>query len=262
VIHAIVAWLSDPAHWSGPSGIPQRVLEHLEYSAVTLVIAALIAIPLGMYVGHAGRGRTAVSVANSLRAVPSLDLLFAIALWVGPWIHGGLAFTLPSIIVLVLLAIPPILSGTYAGVGSVDPAARDAAVGMGMRGPQVLWRVELPIALPLLISGLRSAALQVIATATIAAAVGLGGLGRYLIDGLALQQYDTVASGAVVVAVLALVVDLLFAGVERLVVSPGLTGRADRGGGRRGRGSGTGGAPVETDSAGRPVAGTEVADAH
>ncbi|HET8602132.1 MAG TPA: ABC transporter permease subunit [Segeticoccus sp.] len=255
MIQGIVAWFGDPANWSGPSGVPQRVLEHLEYTGITLVIAAAIAIPLGLLVGHTGRVRSAVSVANSLRAVPSLGLLFAIALWLGPFIHGGLAFSVPSIIVLVLLAIPPILSGTYSGVDSVDPAARDAAIGMGMRGRQVLGRVELPIALPLLLSGLRSAALQVIATATIAAAVGLGGLGRYLIDGLANRDYNAMASGAIVVAVLALLVDLLFAGVERLVVSPGLTGRVERP--RRRRGDG---AAVETAPDGRAIATPGAAD--
>jgi osmoprotectant transport system permease protein len=224
VISSIFQWLTDPAQWSGPDGIPTRVAQHLGYTLATLVIAAAIAIPLGLLVGHSGRGRSLVSVANALRAVPSLGLLFAISLWLGPKIHGNLAFVIPSIIVLVLLAIPPILSGTYAGIESVDPAARDAARGMGMRGSEVLRVVELPCALPLVMSGLRSAALQVIATATIASAVSLGGLGRYLIDGLASSQYEVMAGGAVCVAVLALLVDLLMTGVQRLVVSPGLTG--------------------------------------
>jgi len=224
VISSIFQWLTDPAQWSGPDGIPIRALEHLAYSGVTLLIAALVAVPLGLLVGHTGRGRSVVSVANALRAVPSLGLLFAISLWLGPKIQGRLAFVVPSIIVLVLLAIPPILSGTYAGIESVDPSARDAAKGMGMRGSEVLRVVEVPCALPLFMSGLRSAALQVIATATIASAVSLGGLGRYLIDGLASSQYEVMAGGALCVAVLALLVDLLMAGLQRLVVSPGLTG--------------------------------------
>jgi osmoprotectant transport system permease protein len=176
-------------------------------------------------VGHTGRGKLLVTVANSLRAVPSLGLLFAISLWVGPRIQGSLAFVLPSIIVLVVLAIPPILSGTYAGIDGVDPAARDAAKGMGMRGSEVLRKVELPCALPLLMSGLRSAALQVIATATIASSVSLGGLGRYLIDGLANNDYEVMAGGAACVAALAVLIDLLMAGLQRAVVSPGLTGK-------------------------------------
>ena len=225
MIDNILGWLTDPVQWSGPDGIPARVTQHLGYSVVTLLIAAVIAIPLGLLVGHTGRGRFLVSMANSLRAVPSLGLLFAISLWVGPKIHGSLAFVIPSIIVLVLLAIPPILSGTYAGIEGVDPAARDAAKGMGMRGSEVLRVVELPCALPLLMSGLRSAALQVIATATIASSVSLGGLGRYLIDGVASNQYEVMAGGAMLVAGLALLVDLLMAGLQRAVVSPGLTGK-------------------------------------
>ena len=128
-------------------------------------------------------------------------------------------------LVLIVLAIPPILSGAYAGVEGVEPAARDAAVGMGMRGTEVLRHVELPCALPLILSGIRSAMLQVIATATIAAVLGLGGLGRFLIDGLASQDFPQTASGAVLVAILALLVDMALVLVQRLVVSPGLTGR-------------------------------------
>ncbi len=228
MISLIWQFLTDPASWSGPDGIPTRVGEHLWYSLVVLVIACIVAVPLGLWVGHTGRGRTLVSVANSLRAVPSLGLLFAITLWVGPHITSDLAFVIPSVIVLVLLAIPPVLSGTYSGVESVDPAARDAALGMGMRGGEVLLRVELPCALPLLLSGIRAATLQVIATATIAAYVGLGGLGRYLIDGLAAGTYAVTAGGAILVAALALVVDLLMSAGERLVVSPGLTGKQPR----------------------------------
>jgi osmoprotectant transport system permease protein len=225
MLTTIGAWLTDPAHWSGPGGIPQRILEHLVYSGVSLLIAAAIAIPLGIFVGHTGRARWAVSLANSLRAVPSLGLLFAVALWLGPKIANNLAYVIPSIIVLVLLAVPPILSGTYSGIEEVDPAARDAAKGMGMRGGEVLRRVELPCALPLLLSGVRSATLQVIATATIAASISLGGLGRFLIDGLSVSDYAQMAGGAVLVGLLALLVDGILSLVQRTVVSPGLTGR-------------------------------------
>ncbi len=225
---AIWDWLTDPASWSGPGGIAARLLEHLRYSAIVLILAAAMAIPLGLWVGHTGRGRWLVAAANAARAVPTLGLLFALSLWLGPRIHSELAFTIPSIIVLVLLAIPPILAGAYAGVEAVDPAARDAAIGMGMRPFDVLRRVELPIALQLLLSGLRSATMQVIATATIAAFVGLGGLGRYLVDGLASGQYPVTAGGALLVALLALFTDLAWAALTRAVVSPGLTGK-DRG---------------------------------
>ena len=225
MLNSIGGWLTDPAHWTGPNGIPQRVLEHLIYSGISLVIAALIAIPLGVMVGHSGRAKWTVSLANSLRAVPSLGLLFAVALWLGPKIASSLAYVIPSVIVLVLLAVPPILSGTYAGIQGVDPAARDAAKGMGMRGGEVLRKVELPCALPLLLSGVRSATLQVIATATIAASISLGGLGRYLIDGLSVSDYAQMASGAILVAALALVMDGLLSLVQRTAVSPGLTGK-------------------------------------
>ena len=225
MLNSIGGWLTDPAHWTGPNGIPQRILEHLIYSGICLVIASLIAIPLGVIVGHSGRDKWTVSVANSLRAVPSLGLLFAVALWLGPKIASSLAYVIPSVIVLVLLAVPPILSGTYAGIQGVDPAARDAAKGMGMRGGEVLRKVELPCALPLLLSGVRSATLQVIATATIAASISLGGLGRYLIDGLSVSDYAQMASGAILVAALALVMDGILSIVQRTAVSPGLTGK-------------------------------------
>lgn len=225
MLGSILAWLTDPDNWSGTRGVPRRLLEHLGYSALSVVLASAIAVPLGLWVGHTGRGRWLVTLGNTARAVPSLGLLFAVAMLVGPRITSDLAFVIPSIVVLVLLALPPLLSGASAGVEAVDPAVRDAAYGMGMRGPQVLRRVELPCALPLLLSGLRSASLQVVATATIAASVSLGGLGRYLIDGLAVRDYAQMAGGALLVAALALLVDAVLALVQRLAVSPGLTGR-------------------------------------
>lgn len=226
MIGSILDWLTSSASWSGNDGILVRLLEHVGYTLLVLVIAALIAIPLGLWIGHTGRGRWMVTAANALRAVPTLGLLFALTLVLLPLLPGDAAFLVPSVIVLVLLAVPAILSGTYAGVEAVQPAARDAARGIGMTGGQVLWKVELPIALPLLISGLRAAVLQVVATATVAAYVGLGGLGRFLIDGLATQDYASTAGGALLVAVLALALDAPFALLERLVVSPGLTGRS------------------------------------
>ena len=226
MINRIVAWLADGTHWQGEDGILRRVVEHMEYSVTALVIAALIAIPLGLYIGHTGRGRfLVVNAVGAARAIPSLGLLYLAFFWLAPRLRGEIAFLAPAGLVLVVLAIPPILSGAYAGVESVEPAARDAAVGMGMRGTEVLRHVELPCALPLILSGIRSATLQVIATATIAAVVGLGGLGRFLIEGLAVRDTPQTASGAIIVAVLALVVDMVLALVQRSVVSPGLTGR-------------------------------------
>ncbi len=221
----ILAWLTDPQQWSGNRGIARRLVEHLGYSALSLLIAVAIAVPLGLWVGHTGRGRWMVTLGNTARALPSLGLLFAVSMFVGPRIANDLAFVIPSVVVLVLLAVPPVLSGAYSGVEAVDPAVRDAAYGMGMRGGEVLRRVELPCAMPLLLSGVRGASLQVIATATIAASVSLGGLGRYLIDGLAVRDYAQMAGGAILVAALALLVDGAFALVQRYAVSPGLTGK-------------------------------------
>jgi osmoprotectant transport system permease protein len=226
LIDRILAWLTDSAHWQGADGILRRAVEHMEYSLVALLIAAAIAIPLGLYIGHTGRGRfIAISGLGAARAIPSLGLLFLAVLWLGPKFSGDIAYLAPTGLVLVVLAIPAILSGTYAGVEGVDPAAKDAAIGMGMRGPEVLRYVEFPCALPLILSGVRSAMLQVIATATIAAVVGLGGLGRFLIDGLAARDTPQTASGAILVAILALMVDMILGLAQRFVVSPGLTGR-------------------------------------
>lgn len=223
MINDIIGWLTDPAN---RDDILQRLLEHLQYVFLATLVAAVVAIPAGLWVGHTGRGKFAVvNISGFARAIPTLGLLFFIVLWLGPTLTGDLAFLLPSLVVLVVLAIPPILAGTYAGIDEVDPAARDAARGMGMRGWQVLFRVEVPCALPLIFSGLRSALLQVVATATIAATVGLGGLGRFLIDGLAVRDYPQMASGAVLVAALALFIDLVVAVVQRLTVSRGVTGR-------------------------------------
>lgn len=225
-MNQLLNWLTDASHWSGDDGVPHRILEHLTYSMIALVIAAVIAIPAGLYVGHTGRGKfVVVNIAGAARAIPSLGLLFIMVLFLGPRLSGDAAFVVPCLVVLTVLAIPPILAGAYAGVEEVDAAARDAAKGMGMRGTQVLGKVELPCALPLIFSGLRSATLQVLATATIAATAGLGGLGRLLIDGLAVRDFPQMAAGAVLVAALALAIDLVFALIQRYAVSSGLTGR-------------------------------------
>jgi osmoprotectant transport system permease protein len=231
VIGRIVDFFSDPANWQGAEGIPTRLLEHVEYSAIAVLIGLLVALPLGLLIGHTGRGTTVVAgLANSLRALPTIGLLIFFVVLISPHVHGkgDAAYLIPSEIVLVLLAVPPILSNTYAGVQNVDPAARDAAVGMGMTGRQVLLRVELPCALPLIMSGVRSAALPVIATATIAAYVSLGGLGRMVFDGQAQQLYPKMVAGALLVALLAMGTDLVLALVQRGIVSRGLSGRYGR----------------------------------
>ncbi|MFF4029964.1 ABC transporter permease [Streptomyces sviceus] len=226
---SITGWLTNPVNWSGPDGIPAQTLTHLELSGMALAIALVIGVPVGLLIGHTGRGAFLVGgLANALRALPTLGVLMIAVLLITPHIASDLAFTIPSLIVLVLLAVPPILTNTYAGVFAVDAAAVDAARGMGWRGRDILLRVQLPCALPLILSGIRAAALQIIATATVAAYVSLGGLGRFLIDGLAQSDYAQMAGGAILVAALALAVELLLLGLARLLVSPGLTRRVSR----------------------------------
>lgn len=233
MIADIVRWLAAAESWTGEGMILDRLAEHLLFTVLAMAIALAVAVPVGLWVGHTGRGRWLVSGANAVRAIPTLGLLFALALWLGPYLGRTSAFLVPSIVVLALLAVPPVLSGVYSGIEAVDPAARDAARGIGMTGRQVLWGVEVPNALPLVLSGIRAATLQVIATATVAAFIGLGGLGRFIIDGLAVQDYAQTAGGGLLVALLALAVDAVLAGVQRLVVSPGLTRRPSRGSARR-----------------------------
>jgi osmoprotectant transport system permease protein len=225
---SVFGWLFDPAHWGGPQGVPQRLVEHLGYTALTLLIAIIIAVPLGAWIGHTGRGGfVIVGLANGLRALPTLGLLVLLVGAIGIGLLGPL-------IALVVLAVPPILAGTYAGVRNVDNAVVDAAKGMGMRGRDVLFQVELPNALPLMIGGIRSSLLQVLSTATIAAFVALGGLGRFIVDGLAVRDFGQMIGGSILVAGLAIVADLLLAGLQKLLVSPGLRAAAtQRGGGRR-----------------------------
>ena len=209
-------WLKSPQQWSGSNGIPERVLQHLQYTILSLLIAAAIALPLGLLIGHFRRGGfTAVNAANIARAIPTLGLLVLLVVLIG---FSPLTWLIP----LVVLAIPPILVNTYEGVAGVDPDLKDAARGMGMTQWQVLWKVEVPVAMPLIILGLRISAIFVVATATIAAYIGLGGLGRFIIDGLATNDYGQVAGGAAVIVALALVVLVLFIGISRLAVPRGL----------------------------------------
>lgn len=222
IFGAVLGWFGDPGHWVGYAGVPTRLAEHLYYSGLALLVGIVIAVPLGALVGHTGRGGfVIVGMANGLRSLPDLGLLILLVLLVGI----GL---LPVVVALAVLAVPPLLAGTYAGVRNVDRSVVDAARGMGMRERDVLLRVEVPNALPLLLGGLRAASLQVIATAAIAAYVSFGGVGRYIIDGLSVQDYPQMAAGALLVAALALLVEAALAGVQRLVVSPGLRAPARR----------------------------------
>ena len=209
-------WLTSRQQWHGADGIPIRLLQHLGYSGLALLVAALIALPLGVAIGHTGRGAFAiVSLANIWRAIPTLGLLIMMVVYLG---FSPLTWLIP----LVALAIPPILVNAYEGVLGVDPDLIDAASGMGMTGWQVLRRVEIPVAMPLIMLGLRTAAIFIVATATIAAEIGTGGLGRYIIDGLASNEYGQVAGGAALVVLLALLVQVVFVGLRRLVVPAGL----------------------------------------
>ena len=219
VVNEVLAWLTDPAQWSGPDGIPVRTLQHLWYSLLATAIAAAVALPIGVYIGHTGRGAVfAVNLTNLGRAIPSLGIIILMFTIFG----FGIA---PVLVTLFALAIPPIVTNSYIGVRSVDPDVRQAAEGMGMRGRQVLWQVELPVAMPLIMAGIRTSAVQVVATATLAALVGLGGLGRYLIDGLAQRNLAEVVGGAILVAVLSLLTELVLGRVQTLVVSKGLAER-------------------------------------
>jgi osmoprotectant transport system permease protein len=216
------AYIVDGANWAGDRGILARFGDHLLYSGLALGVAIVIAIPLGFLIGHTGKGRTAVVITSSAaRAMPSLGLVLFIVLF------SGLRLW-PVVLVLALLAIPPLLAGAYAGLESVSRQAIDAARAIGMTEWQILWKVEIPLGLPLIIGGVRSATLQVIATATIAAYVGLTGLGRFLIEGLALHNITLAIVGAILVAALALGADGLLALVQRLVTPRGVSRGATR----------------------------------
>jgi osmoprotectant transport system permease protein len=217
-------WITTSANWHGDDSIPQQVVAHLGYSGLSLLIAVLIALPAGVAIGHRG-GKSAVAVtniANAWRSIPTLGLLILLAVFLG---FSALTWLLP----LVALAIPPILVNACEGVAGVDPGVRDAAKGAGMTTWQQIVGVEVPIALPLILVGLRTSAIFVVATATIAAEIGLGGLGRFIIDGLASQEYGPVAGGALLVVILAIGVLALFALISRLAVPAGLRkqGRAE-----------------------------------
>ncbi|MFG2818416.1 ABC transporter permease [Kitasatospora sp. NPDC048365] len=218
-----LAWindfLADPAHRAGPDSIAVRVSEHLAFTAQALFWAALLAVPLGLLIGYTGRGVVAVTALTGIaRALPTLGLVTLAVLLVGV---GELSVLVP----LVALAAPPLLVAAAEGVRSTDPEVRDAARGIGLSHPQTLFRVCLPTALPTLLAGLRTATVQVIATATIAAYAGLGGLGRYVVDGLATRNFATTLGGALLVVLLAVAAQLLFAVLIRAAEPPG-TGAA------------------------------------
>lgn len=205
-------WLTDSAHWAGDDGIWHRLTQHLVLTVVCLLLSCLIALPVALVLGHLGKGGAlAVNISNVGRAVPTFAVLVLLLLTpIGRWGEG------PTVVALVLFAVPPLLTNAYVGMRGVDRSVVQAARGMGMTGRQMLWRVELPLAMPLVLSGVRIAAVQLVATATIAALAGGGGLGRIITAGFNLASTPQVVAGAVLVAVFALLVEGLFEVGERL----------------------------------------------
>lgn len=239
------AWI-----FSGDTGlfdpIPVATLQQLVYTFASVLIAGLIAIPIGWYIGHTGKGReVAVGISGAARAIPSFGLLILLVLLLGV-LHKPEA----AVITFVILAIPSLLAGAYTGFEAIDKRVIDAGRSMGMTEWQILWRIEVPLGLPLLIGGIRAATLQVVATVTIAAYIGLGGLGQYIIAGLPLRRLDIVIGGAILVAALALILDGLFALLQHAVVARGIrvaasaAGSETKGSGRRRSAP----APVPADS--------------
>jgi len=224
----VLAWYTDPAHWTGRDAIGLRLWQHLSLSAASLGAGMLIALPIGLYIGHTGRfARVTVAMSNIGRAVPSLGWLgIAYPIGTGLFHRGGVGF-LPAFIGLVMLAIPPIVTNAHAGLRSVDPELREAARGMGMGELQLLFRVEVPVALAVILAGIRASAVAVVATAPLAALVGGGTLGSYIIAGLDLSDEVQVFAAALLIAVLAILTELGFARLQRRAVSPGLAGSPD-----------------------------------
>ncbi|MGI9033255.1 MAG: ABC transporter permease [Acidimicrobiales bacterium] len=212
----VLDWFTTSGHWQGTNGIPHRLSEHVVMSVAATLVAALAALPVGVFLGHTNRGGgLAVNLANVGRAIPSFAILVLATQVVGI----GAA---PAFYALVALAVPPMVTNSYVGVRQVDSEVREAARGMGMTSLQVLGRVELPMAVPLIMAGVRTAAVQVVATATIAALVAWGGLGRYIVDGLAQRDFVAVFAGAALVAGLSVLTELALAGLQYLLVPSGL----------------------------------------
>jgi osmoprotectant transport system permease protein len=212
----VLAWFATASHWTGDTGALHRLGEHVQMSAASVLVAALLALPVGIWLGHTGRGGAlAINISNLGRAIPSFAILVIAAQVVGiGW--------RPAFLALVALAVPPMVTNAYVGMREVDAEVRESAKGMGMTGRQSLWRVELPVALPLVMAGVRTAAVQVVATATLAALVAWGGLGRFIVDGIAQRDFVQVFAGAVLVALLSILTELLLAAVQRLIVPRGL----------------------------------------
>jgi len=215
----VLVWFNDPLNWRGDDGVPHRVFEHLVLTLSALAISCLIALPAGIALGRSRRkGSVAINVANIGRAIPSFAVIALGVIWL------GIGFR-PALIAMVLLAVPPIFTLTFTAVREVDQATVDAARGMGMTEGRLLRRVQLPIARPLMLNGIRLSTAAIIATATLAALVGWGGLGRYIVDGFSTRDFVEVFVGVVLVAGLVLLSEALFAVLLRVTVSPGLRTR-------------------------------------
>ncbi|MCC9052860.1 ABC transporter permease [Microbacterium sp. F2E] len=218
------AWIFSPDRLTGSLPLPLAVWQHLAFTFGSVAIAAVIAIPLGWLIGHTGRGREiAVALSGAARALPSLGLVVLLVLLLGV-VHK----TEAAVVAFVLLAIPSILAGAYAGFEAIDRTVIDAGRAVGMTEWQVLWKIEVPLGLPLLIGGLRSATLQVVATVTIAAYVGLGGLGFFIIQGIQIRSFPQILGASLIVVALALALDGLFALLQHVVVPRGVAERDAR----------------------------------
>ncbi len=227
-----LAWLFDPANYIpgsiSPLPINDRIAEHLLYTVICVTISALIALPLGFFIGHTGRGRQfVIAITGGARAMPTLGLLMALSVMFGTVLSFTVTGYVAAFTALTILAIPSTLAGAYAGIESVDPVTVDAARASGMSELQILMKVEIPLAMPLIIGGIRASVLQVIATAVIASYIGLGGIGRIISSGIGLNDNDRILGGALLVTTLALVVDGLLALVQRLTRPSGIAGHSE-----------------------------------
>ncbi len=221
-LHDVAHWFNDPSHWRGTAGIPNRMYEHLQYSVCAMVAAIVLAVPVAVWLGHRRQfGTVAVNVSNVGRAIPSFAILVLGAQQFG-LLELPVIGSFTTFLALVALAVPPLVTNAYVAVAEVSDDVRDAARGVGMTEGQILRRVELPLAVPLLMAGVRTASVQVVATATIAAFVGAGGLGRYIIDGRAIFDNTQIFAGAVLVALLSLVTEVSLGFAQRALTPRGL----------------------------------------
>ena len=213
-------WFLNADNWTGSSGVPARLVEHLWISARALIIAFAIALPLGVWLGHKGRyGTLVTSIGNLGRAIPTFALLIILASWETVGVSD-----LAAIIALAIFAIPPVLTNAFVGIRDTDRTARESARGMGMTGSQVLWRVELPLSVPVVAAGIRTSTVQVVATATLAALVGGGGLGRFVVDGFGRQDITLMLAGVILVAVVCVTIELVLGGVQKVLTPRPLRG--------------------------------------